>query len=226
MKTLLLTLFVLAIIVATVMQLLPNQFNPWGPVNVDEPVNFVTQFKLARLHEKPNQCFILLDQLAIEYEKIPDRETGQNCGFENTVRLLQSNVSYGGKIILTCPAMAALLLWEKAVLMPLSQLHFGQPLQRVGHMGTYNCRNINGRSAGRRSEHAIANAIDISYFVLQDGTRISLINDWQAKTNKSAFLKELRDGACKTFKTVLGPDYNRQHQDHFHLDMGSSMVCR
>jgi hypothetical protein len=36
---------------------------------------------------------------------------------------------------------------------------------------------------------------------------------------KSAFLHEAHDGACKIFGTVLGPDANAAHHGHFHLDM-------
>ena len=35
----------------------------------------------------------------------------------------------------------------------------------------------------------------------------------------SAFLHEVHDEACGIFGTVLGPDANDAHHDHFHLDM-------
>ncbi len=31
-------------------------------------------------------------------------------------------------------------------------------------------------------------------------------------------LREVRDGACDLFATVLSPDYNAAHRDHLHLD--------
>ena len=40
-----------------------------------------------------------------------------------------------------------------------------------------------------------------------------------AKQAMSAFLHEAHDGACDIFGTVLGPDTNDAHHDHFHLDM-------
>lgn len=30
----------------------------------------------------------------------------------------------------------------------------------------------------------------------------------------------------RQLNTVLGPDYNAAHHDHFHLDMGLWQVCR
>ena len=49
-----------------------------------------------------------------------------------------------------------------------------------------------------------------------------------AKTAESAFLKRLHSGACTVFGTVLGPEANEAHRDHFHLDMKKrrhSAVC-
>ena len=37
----------------------------------------------------------------------------------------------------------------------------------------------------------------------------------------AAFLREVRDGACDLFATVLSPDYNAAHADHFHLDQAA-----
>jgi hypothetical protein len=43
------------------------------------------------------------------------------------------------------------------------------------------------------------------------------------------FLKDLHASACKMFGTVLGPDANRAHEDHFHFDLAPrrrSAYCR
>lgn len=37
-----------------------------------------------------------------------------------------------------------------------------------------------------------------------------------------AFLKQVHAGACRYFATVLGPEANEDHRDHFHFDMGGS----
>jgi hypothetical protein len=36
---------------------------------------------------------------------------------------------------------------------------------------------------------------------------------------KSLFVKHVHDAACKDFGTVLGPEANEAHKNHFHLDM-------
>ena len=40
------------------------------------------------------------------------------------------------------------------------------------------------------------------------------------------FLREVRDGACGYFNVVLSPDYNADHHDHLHVDMGWYRTCR
>ena len=40
-----------------------------------------------------------------------------------------------------------------------------------------------------------------------------------AKTSEAAFLKRLHSGACTVFGTVLGPEANEAHRDHFHFDV-------
>ena len=41
---------------------------------------------------------------------------------------------------------------------------------------------------------------------------------WKIRSGEARFLRRVRDGACDLFSTVLSPDYNSAHADHFHLD--------
>lgn len=101
----------------------------------------------------------------------------------------------------------------------------GSPLARIETMGSYSCRNVAG--SNRRSAHATAGAIDVSAFVLEDGRRISLTEDWNGGTAaEREFLRVVHKSACKRFGTVLGPEYNRAHADHFHLEGTGSSFCR
>jgi hypothetical protein len=86
-------------------------------------------------------------------------------------------------------------------------------------MGSYSCRNVAG--SGRLSAHATARAIDVSAFVLADGRRITVRQDWSGGSPaQQHFLRIVHDSACKRFGTVLSPDYNAAHTDHFHLEAG------
>ena len=58
---------------------------------------------------------------------------------------------------------------------------------------------------------------------LADGRRISILDDWDGGDKQErAFLRTVQASACKRFGTVLGPDYNAAHRDHFHLERGGS----
>ncbi|HAJ04637.1 MAG TPA: extensin, partial [Brevundimonas sp.] len=81
----------------------------------------------------------------------------------------------------------------------------------------------------RPSEHARANALDVSAIRLEDGRVVSIASDWRgtgpAGPDARPFLKRLRDGACRVFSTVLTPDYNEAHRDHLHLDGAPRGLC-
>lgn len=36
---------------------------------------------------------------------------------------------------------------------------------------------------------------------------------------EAQFLRHLHEGACKHFGTVLGPEANEAHREHFHFDL-------
>ena len=76
------------------------------------------------------------------------------------------------------------------------------------------------------SEHASANALDVSGIVLKSGRRITVKKGWAGDTKEQAFLHQARDGLCQFFNLTLSPDYNDDHKDHFHVDMGGLQRCR
>jgi hypothetical protein len=44
--------------------------------------------------------------------------------------------------------------------------------------------------------------------------------------SRQAFLRRIHTGACRHFGTVLGPEANEAHRNHFHLDMAERKVKR
>ncbi len=124
----------------------------------------------------------------------------------------------------TCGLTAA-LVWYEGALDRIARRIFKMPLVRVDHVGTYVCRNINWERNGFRSEHATANAIDITAFHLSDGRVISVKRDWGKPTPEGQFLKEAHEAACGLFNVILGPDYNKAHATHFHVDLGRFRAC-
>ena len=206
---------------------LPREYVPFKPLDLERPIGLATGMQLAKLKSDPDQCLAILEASALEVRTIPDRKTGEFCGFSNAVQILQSTVPYSGPVQVTCQMAAGLYLWEREVVAPAAQKHLGSRVVRLDHMGTYSCRRIGGGPTGRPSEHATANAIDIAGFRLEDGRRISVLGDWSDGSEaEKAFLRAVRDGACDLFRVVLSPEYNAAHRNHFHFDMGRFGVCR
>ena len=104
------------------------------------------------------------------------------------------------------------------MIQPAALRHLRSRVVAIDHAGSYSCRRLYGRSEGAFSEHATADAFDIIRFRLANGERVSVLRDWNRDPAKAAFLRDVRDGACDLFSTVLSPDYNAAHSDHLHLD--------
>ncbi len=205
---------------------IPDRWNPWAPLVIAETPNFLTRYKLARLSQNADLCRSVLSQARIRYTPLPDRETGPGCGFTNAVRVEATSASIGEPFALSCRSAVSLAMWEHHVLQPAADAHFSQRVARLQHFGSYACRNVYGREDARRSQHATADALDLAGFVLGNGRRISVQNDWPDQSNEARFLRDIHRGACGYFDTVLGPDYNDAHRDHLHFDRGSFRVCR
>jgi hypothetical protein len=117
-------------------------------------------------------------------------------------------------------------LWERHQVQPAAEAHFHSRVALLEHFGSYSCRNIYNRSNAHRSQHATAEAFDVAGFVLANGTRIRVVNEWGEESPAGRFLRDVRDGACRFFDAVLSPDYNEAHRDHLHLDRGPYRTCR
>lgn len=196
----------------------PEHF-PGARFEFEHPQGWATHRKLMNFAGDDAACFAAFDRAKAGYERRPVVGRGQ-C------RASQRMLLTGNALVPSmrpanaapgCAVTAAMALWTRDVVQPAARKYFGQNVAELENLGSYNCRKIAGREA--QSEHSTANAIDISAFVLADGTRISLINDWAPGDKRSEFLHEVRDGSCDLFSTVLSPDHNAAHADHFHLDM-------
>ncbi|MBB3692146.1 hypothetical protein FHY05_000758 [Sphingomonas sp. BK580] len=199
---------------------------PWAPLELGQPVGLFTGRKLVALGEQPVRCSALLTQAGVRYAAMPPRRPAQaQCGYESAVRLERGGARQialaPATVAVSCPVAAALAMWEWDVVAPAAQRHFGARVSRIDHLGSYACRRLYGRSSGGWSEHATANALDVAGFRLEDGRRISVLHDWHGEGARAAFLRDVRDGACRVFATVLSPDYNAAHRDHLHLDQAA-----
>lgn len=215
----------------------PDAWNPWAPLRIDAPPNWLTGFKLARASADREACSQALAQAGMRATALPDRETGPGCGFENAYRIERTSLEVGEAFSLSCRAALSLALWERHVLQQAAEDHLDRRVARIEHLGSYACRNVYGGADRRRSQHATADALDIAGFVLEDGRRVRVLADWRARStdvgategdaaDKAGFLRAVHDGACTWFDAVLGPEYNAAHADHFHFDRGRARICR
>jgi hypothetical protein len=169
------------------------------------------------------QCLSRLREKAVSFAALPNQYFGGGCRTIDTVKLLDFGVPSTNLGAMTCPLADAFAAWAKHAVLPAARQYLGGEVVRIETVGTYSCRNVNGGRSGRLSEHAFGNAVDVSAFVLRDGRRISVLSGWNGKGDERAFLRRLHQSACKRFGTVLGPDYNAAHANHFHFDMAQSM---
>ena len=200
----------------------PERF-PWTELSLADPVGPFTGIKLASLTDETGRCLALLRSAGLsETAFTAPAPAERQCRFNDGVVLRpedRRSIRYSpASLITSCPVAAALSLWERDVLQAAALRHFGSRVTWIDHAGSFSCRRLYGRSEGRFSEHATADAIDILGFRLENGQRISVLRGWHGEPADRAFLREVRDGACDLFATVLSPDYNRAHADHFHLD--------
>ncbi|MGD9501740.1 MAG: extensin family protein [Methyloceanibacter sp.] len=215
------------------------------------------------------KCKELLTGDPLDYELLPPIKEGL-CGTPAPVLLRavghDPKVAIEPPATMSCPMADVLGEWLRDTVQPQAKALFGRPVVKIQNASSYVCRNRYGGGNTPLSEHALANAFDVSQFVLADGTRITVLDHWPhvatATTEsapasdaanggesapggdnvvtpakaaaeeptapppvatepdpKSRFVTFLFEDACRRFGTVLGPNANEAHKDHFHLDM-------
>ena len=202
------------------------EHNPWAPLNLNDPPGWATRAKLARLKDDVTECRAVLERSEVAFTALEPTGEGP-CARPDRTRLGRYPLAPDTPPV-TCPAAAALEIWRRDSVVPAARRIMGSDIKRIEHLGAFSCRRMYGDSDAPWSEHATANAIDIAGFVLEDGRRISVLKDWEGTDPEAAFLRAVRDGACTSFATVLSPEYNAAHADHFHLDQDDRWtgVCR
>lgn len=203
------------------------EHNPWAPLDLRDPPGWATERKLAALRDDPAGCRAVLARSGVQFTTLEPAGEGTCLRPDRTI-LPEYPLSPKAPPT-TCALAAGLELWLRDGVRPAATELLGTKVVRIEHFGAFSCRRLYGRARGRWSEHATGNAIDIAAFVLADGRRISVLQDWKGAGPEAAFLHRVRDNGCKVFGTVLSPDYNAAHRDHLHIDQearGFGSVCR
>lgn len=206
----------------------PRAWQPWSPLDLTVAPNPVSRMKVRALGVDGDLCRAAMGRSPARATLLPDAEDSESCHIRDRVRLSGLSTARLSPVETRCEIAARLLLWEKHVLQPAARRLLGAEIAQIQHFSSYSCRRMQTARgpSSRWSQHATANAIDISGFVLSDGRRLSLVRDWSGTGPEAVFLRAARDGLCDWFNIVLSPDYNRLHADHFHADMGPFLTCR
>jgi hypothetical protein len=175
-------------------------------------------------------CLADLGASGARFDALPDAYAAPGCNKLGTVQLMalagdRAPLSVSNIGAVRCGTAKAFNDWARFGVDRAARQILGSPVARIETMGSYSCRNVAGTE--RRSAHARAEAIDVSGFVLADGRRIMLQRDWdRGDAATREFLRVVHKSACKRFGTVLGPEYNAAHKDHFHLEGTGATFCR
>jgi len=260
-----------------------NPLRPGAPAQAQplKPGEYPSQpWTEAEVTAATDDCKALLGTITIDYRQLPPLKEGL-CGAPAPI--LVSSVGNNPKVeikppaTMSCPLAKALSDWLSNAVQPEAKTLLGTEVIALQNATSYSCRNRYGGANTPLSEHALANALDVSQFVLASGERITVLDGWPkpppppspdpnpgregteaggapagtvtpTKTASSVtpakaepapdaskptaaksgpepkpdpeaeFLKLVHDKACQRFGTVLGPEANAAHKDHFHFD--------
>lgn len=150
------------------------------------------------------------------------------CGIAKPVRITEvDGVRLSTAATLDCTTAKALKRWVHNGAKP-AVGRMGGGIKSLRVVAHYACRTRNNQAGAKISEHAKGRAIDIAAINLNNGTSITVLTDWR-KGRQGRVLKRMHKAACGIFGTVLGPNANRYHRDHFHFDTArhrSGSYCR
>jgi len=150
------------------------------------------------------------------------------CGIQDGVRVRSvAGIPLSQKAVMDCTTAKALKQWVTKGMKPAIG-GTGGGVAQIKVAAHYACRTRNNQSGAKISEHGKGRAIDISGFRLRDGSEITLLQGWDRR-DTGPILRKMHQRACGIFGTVLGPDSDRFHKDHFHFDTAryrSGSFCR
>jgi hypothetical protein len=197
-----------------------------GGFRFTNPFALAPESRLARAARDPDQCYALLREEGVVFTPVRDQAEGEFCDVRGALTLDPSPIRTApARPMMTCGLAAAFVLWQRQSAAPAAREILGSDLSQIDHFGVYACRRVNGAQAGNPSAHARADAIDVAGFRLANGKRITVLGDWSKGSPEARFLHRVRDDACRTFGTVLSPDYNALHANHLHLEGAGRGPC-
>ena len=184
----------------------------------------------SRAIGQESECYAKLKAADVRFERVPATKA---AGVEWPIKLtgpVDGVKIYGGRKnaptnYLDCRLALALVEWA-----PLLKR---QGVEGLQHYSMYRHESTVGSST-KSSGHSLGRAIDVAFFDLGDGTRLSVLDDWKNRRRGAAPCelrssddaeKLMRDLVCEAsehriFHMILTPHYNDAHKNHLHLEVG------
>ncbi|WP_084327233.1 extensin family protein [Salinarimonas rosea] len=169
-------------------------------------------------------CLAELDDLGVVYEEVPAIDGEGRCGAAYPLLVeAVGAVALSPAVTVQCPVARALAGWSEEALVPAAREHLGTRPTTLFTSGSYACRGRNRAENARLSEHAFANALDLTGIGFETRTAVPVEprgaeEDPAEEDPEAAFQREIRRAACAHFRTVLGPGADAYHDDHLHFD--------
>lgn len=190
-----------------------------GPIGPEPPPEVWPE---AEIRDALARCQGMLGPVRFDFKALEPIRKGV-CGTPAPIQLKYINdtprVELRPAATMSCPLAAAIDRWMTEVVQPRAKALLDATVIRVVNLAAYDCRPRYGNPSERMSYHAYAEAIDIAGFVTAKGERINVLEHWSAGDERAQFLRDIHDGGCGIFGTVLGPEANAAHRNHFHVDI-------
>jgi hypothetical protein len=126
-------------------------------------------------------CAKILAGLALDYELLPPIKEGR-CGAPAPILLKAAGsdpkVEIDPPATVTCAVAASLSAWLSKTVQPEARALIGAPVVKLQNASSYVCRNRYNGAETPLSEHALANAVDVSEFLFQSGKTVTVLASW------------------------------------------------
>jgi hypothetical protein len=194
----------------------PKAAEPAEPPPPPDPRSAMRPNLSGQLPSEEIACRQRLAELGVKFDNHPAESDPAGCSIPYPIILksLGTNIGLKPQAEMNCATAEATARFARDIISPAAQNVFDQPLKSISHASAYVCRPRAGTQ--KLSEHAFGNALDISSFMLSDGTTVAV--ELNPPEKNGQFVNTVRRAACGPFKTVLGPG-DPDHSEHLHFDL-------
>ena len=160
------------------------------PAHVEEPVaeapvlpgdQPTVPWSDAEIAAAKTACDAALKDVAIDYQPLPPIKEGI-CGTPAPilVKSIGSDpaVAIDPPATMNCALAAGLAKWIRMKVQPEAMAALNTKVVKLRNATSYSCRNRYGSATTPLSEHALANALDVSDFVFASGDHITVLDGW------------------------------------------------